>query len=185
MKRLPRSFYSQDTVDVAKDLLGKILVRRIGKNTISGMITETEAYGQSNDPASHAFRGITPRNRAMFEQVGHAYVYFTYGMHYCMNAVAYGKDMKAGAVLIRGIKPKKGISIMIKNRNISDLAHLANGPAKLTQAMNITKGQYGEDLTKESSIYILDNDIKPKIISNKRIGIRAATEKMWNFKLDI
>ena len=81
MSRPDRSFYLQDTVDVARQLLGKVLVRKIGNNTISGIITETEAYRHSDDPASHAYRGITPRNRVMFESVGHAYVYFTHGMY--------------------------------------------------------------------------------------------------------
>lgn len=182
MRRVPRSFYSQDTVVVAKELLGKILVRKIGRHALSGVIVETEAYGHRDDPASHAYRGITPRNQAMFGQVGHAYVYFTYGMHYCMNAVAYDKDNDAGAVLIRGIQPKDGIEIMMKNRRTENITNLANGPAKLTQAMKITKKQYGQDLTRESEIFILDNDIKPRIISKNRVGIRLATEKLWNFK---
>lgn len=183
MKRLPRDFYSQDTVKVAKCLLGKILVRKIRDQILSGIIVETEAYRYLDDPASHAHNGITPRNHVMFGKVGYSYVYFTYGMHYCVNVVAYSPQMKAGAVLIRAIQPQKGISMMIKNRGKEDLKILANGPAKLTQAMNITNDQYGKDLTKDSEIFILDNNVKIKIISGKRIGIRLATEKMWNFKV--
>ncbi len=104
--RLTREFYARNTVQVAKDLLGKTLVRRIGKKTISGIITETEAYRYRDDPASHAFRSMTERNKAMFGEVGHAYVYFTYGMYYCVNAVAKSKNFQAGAVLIRSLEPK-------------------------------------------------------------------------------
>src|SRR6478752_4307583 len=109
MKVLARSFYDRDTVDVARDLLGKILVRKINGNTISGVISETEAYRYKDDPASHTFGGMTERNKAMFGEVGKAYVYFTYGMHYCVNAVAHSDDYPAGAVLIRSLVPKNGI----------------------------------------------------------------------------
>ena len=100
---------------MAKELLGKSLVRKIGNHTISGIITETEAYRFSDDPASHAFRGMTERNKAMFSEVGR-HVYFTYRMYYCVNAVARSKNYQAGAVLIRAIKPERGIDIMTKNR---------------------------------------------------------------------
>jgi len=113
MKPLPRSFYSRDTVLVAKDLLGKTLVRKTGSKTISGIITETEAYRYKDDPASHAYRGKTERNKAMFGQVGRAYVYFTYGMYHCFNVVAKSQNYEAGAVLIRALYPKKGVNKMI------------------------------------------------------------------------
>lgn len=183
MKILPREFYRNDTVFVAKKLLGKKIIRKIGNFTLSGIITETEAYREQDDPASHAFRGITPRNQAMFGKVGCAYVYFTYGMHYCVNAVAYSPKKKAGAVLIRSILPEDGINTMIKNRGSVNVSQLTNGPAKLTQAMKITKLQYGHDLTKKSDLFIIDNDFKSKIFSDKRIGISVGTEKRWNFKL--
>jgi len=185
MKILPRTFYARNTVKVAKDLLGKTLVRKIGKKTISGIITETEAYRFQDDPASHAFSGITERNKVMFGQVGMAYVYFTYGMHYCVNAVARSSSYDAGAVLIRAIKPVKGIEYMIKNRGMDSLINLTNGPAKLTQAMKISKKQYGEDLTTVSSLHITDGIKTDKIISNSRIGIKKGNEKPWNFKLKI
>ena len=182
-KILPRTFYARNTVKVAKDLLGKTLVRKMGGKTISGIITETEAYRFKDDPASHAFRGLTKRNKVMFGQVGLAYVYFTYGMHYCVNAVARSNSYDAGAVLIRAIRPEKGIEYMFKNRGIDSLSNLTNGPAKLTQAMKISKTQYGEDLTRVSSLYITDGIKTEKIISNPRIGIKNGNEKLWNFKL--
>ena len=186
MNILPREFYERDTVVVAKDLLGKRLVSKINNQKISGIITETEAYRHKDDPASHAFRRITERNKAMFGEVGRSYVYFTYGIHYCFNIVAKNQKTKAGAVLVRGIKPEKGIQIMQKNRKITDIKNLANGPAKLTQALTITKKQYGLDLTKRSELYITEGITRPKRISaTPRIGIRLAAEKLWNFKIEI
>ncbi|MHA7646989.1 DNA-3-methyladenine glycosylase [Nitrosopumilus sp. S4] len=182
MNILPRDFYLQDTVTVAKNLLGKRLIRKIGRTEISGIIIETEAYKHKEDPASHAFRNITERNKAMFGQVGHSYVYFTYGMHYCFNVVARNSKTAAGAVLIRAIMPEKGIEKMIVNRKISDFKNLTNGPAKLTQALKITKEHYGVDLTKDSKLFITDG-VKPnKITKSSRVGIKEGTEKLWNFK---
>ena len=162
MSILPREFYLKNTVSVAKNLLGKRIVRKIGRREISGIITETEAYRHKDDPASHAFSKITDRNKIMFGDVGMAYVYFTYGMHYCFNVVARHPKIKAGAVLIRAIKPK------------------------LTQALEITKKYHGVDLTKHSKLFITEGIKKPeKIDSSPRIGIREATDKLWNFKIKI
>ena len=184
MTILPREFYSKNTVTVAKNLLGKKIIRTIGQNKISGIITETEAYRHNDDPASHAFRKITDRNKVMFEEVGFAYVYFTYGMYFCFNIVAKNPKTAAGAVLIRAIEPKNGIKIMQKNRGNPNLKNLTNGPAKLAQALDITKKHYGIDLTKKSELYITEG-IKPKkIISSPRIGITKAVEKLWNFKIN-
>jgi len=184
MKLLSRSFYERDTVRVAKDLLGKTLVRKYNGITISCVITETEAYRFNDDPASHAHRGMTKRNKAMFDQVGRAYVYFTYGKYYCVNAVARSKNFEAGAVLIRAIHPKQGVNLMIKNRKIKQLSNLSNGPAKLTQALKITKKQYGVDLTKFSELYITQGiQFHKKISSNHRIGIKKGIDKLWNFKI--
>jgi len=183
---LPREFYLQDTVTVAKNILGKRIIRKIGRCEISGIITETEAYRHKDDPASHAFRKITDRNKAMFGEVGMAYVYFTYGMHYCFNVVARHPKSAAGAVLIRAIEPEKGIKVMQENRNNANLKSLTNGPAKLTQALDINKEQYGMDLTKKSELFISEGIKKPKKISaSPRIGIREATDKLWNFKIEI
>ena len=185
MSILKRSFYAQDTVQVAQDLLGKILVRNISGNIVSGIIIETEAYRYNDDEASHSFRGMTERNKAMFGEVGRAYVYFTYGMHYCVNAVARSPDYPAGAVLIRSLVPQNGVDFMSRQRKISDVSNLTNGPAKLTQALKITKKEYGKDLTKRSTLYVIDG-IKVKkseIESRPRIGIKKATDKLWNFKI--
>jgi DNA-3-methyladenine glycosylase len=168
---------------VAKNLLGKKLVRKIGKAEVSGIITETEAYRHNDDPASHAFRKITERNKVMFGKVGMSYVYFTYGMHFCFNVTARNPETAAGAVLIRAIEPEKGIKIMQENRCSINLKNLTNGPAKLTQALAITKDHYGVDLTRKSTLYITDGVKPKKIEASPRIGIRDATEKLWNFKI--
>jgi len=151
-----------DTKQVAKALLGKTLVRKIGTQVLSGVITETEAYKGKNDPASHASRKKTERNKIMFGEVGVAYVYFTYGMHYCFNVVAKKENDKAGAVLIRAIQPQQGINHMIKNRKTDIISNLTNGPGKLTQAMQITLKQYNHDLTKNHHclLLIVKNQIK-------------------------
>ena len=185
MSNIPRKFYQQNTVTVAKKLLGKRIIRKIGRHEVSGIIIETEAYRYRDDPASHAFRKKTERNKAMFDDVGRAYVYFTYGMHYCFNVVARHPNTKAGAVLIRAIKPEKGIEIMLKNRKISDLKNLSNGPAKLAQALEITKKQYGVNLTNDSKLFITNGIKSKKITASSRIGIREATDKLWNFKIEI
>ena len=182
MKILSRSFYERDTVRVAKDLLGKILVRVNHDHLIAGRIVETEAY-RIDDPASHSYRGPTQANRAMFGQVGHAYIYFIYGNHYCLNAVARDEKHEAGGVLIRALEPLEGIELMEKFRHRSDLHTLTNGPGKLAQALHITKALYGTDLTKKGELFIAD---APKIASGDicavpRIGISKATDKLWRF----
>lgn len=185
MNILPREFYLENTVSVAKNLLGKKIVRKIGRVEMTGIITETEAYRHKDDPASHAFRNITKRNKIMFGEVGMAYVYFTYGMHYCFNVVARHPKSKAGAILIRAIDPEKGIKTMQKNRKIENLKNLTNGPAKLCQALEITKNHYGVDLTTDLKLFIIDGDRPKKIVSSSRIGIKEATDKLWNFKIKI
>ncbi|MDD9826363.1 MAG: DNA-3-methyladenine glycosylase [Thaumarchaeota archaeon] len=183
---LPRAFYSRDTVTVARDLLGRTLVRRAhgGRATMAGTIVETEAYRSSDDPASHARNGMTPRNRAMFGEVGRAYVYFTYGMHHCINAVARGPSRDAGAVLIRALAPTAGECIMAKNRRGCAARDVANGPAKLTQAMRITGELYGTDLTARGELYIAG--IAPprrRVARGPRVGIRRGLDLEWNFRL--
>ena len=168
---------------VAKELLGKKLTRKIGNYEISGTIIETEAYRHKDDPASHAFRNITDRNKVMFGEVGIAYVYFTYGMHHCFNVVAKKMKVPAGAVLIRGIIPEKGIKKMQENRNIKNLKNLTNGPGKLTQALEITKEHYGIDLTKKTEIYIEEGLEVKKIKKSTRVGIKNGKEMLWNFQI--
>ena len=183
MQNLPRSFYTQRTLTVAKELLGKIFVHKIGKNYLSGIIVETEAY-LFNDPASHAFRGLTERNKPMFNSGGFLYVYFTYGMHYCANVVTY-KEGIGEAVLIRAVEPLDGIEIMRANRNFKDFHHphnLTNGPAKFAQAFSLTKIHSGIDLCGKE-IFINEGNHIPKsnIVSTTRIGINSGMDKKWRF----
>ena len=185
MKTLPRKFYMNDTEQVARDLLGKVLVKKIGIQILSGVIIETEAYKGKNDPASHASRKKTERNKIMFGEVGFAYIYFTYGMHYCFNVVAKKQNDESGAVLIRAIQPQQGINQMIKNRKTDIISNLANGPGKLTQAMQITLKQYNHDLTKKSPLFIIDGKKPDKIIARPRIGIKIGIDKLWNFSYKI
>ena len=185
MDILPRRFYVSDTKKVARDLLGKTLVRKVGKRVLSGIIIETEVYKGKNDPASHSSRKKTERNKIMFGEVGRAYVYFTYGMHYCFNVVAKKEEDESGAVLIRAIQPIQGIKHMIKNRKTNVVSNLANGPGKLTQAMQITLKEYNLDLTKNSSLFIVDGEKPAKIIAKPRIGIKIGVDKLWNFSYKI
>jgi len=169
-------------VRVAKNLLGKLLVRRLGASVLEGMIVEVEAYRGNDDPASHAYGGITRRNRVMFGQPGHAYVYFTYGMHYCLN-VTTEPIGQPGAVLIRAAQPLSGIDRMMKERATRRIKDLANGPAKLTQAFDITKALNGYDLTLGKRLYIGegDNPEPMHVVSTSRIGITVGLEKPWRF----
>lgn len=181
MNILKRDFYEKSTLKVAQCLLGKILYYKSPEGTLSGKIVETEAYLQ-DDPACHASRGITPRNKVMFGPPGHAYVYFTYGMHYCFNVVTQ-KEGVGEAVLIRAVEPIRGIEIMKKNRGTENLRSLTNGPAKLCQAFGIDKKMNGVDLT-NGNLVILDSNEKPKIHRAPRIGIKNNAEKLWRFYTD-
>lgn len=179
MMILDRKFYSRDTTTVASDLLGKRLVRKLGDVILSGTITETEAYGHTDDPASHAYRKMTRRNAAMFGEVGRAYVYFTYGMHYCFNVVARPESSAAGAVLIRAILPDAGIDTMVQNRGREK--NLTDGPAKLAQALCITKNEYGVDLTIPGSLHIEDDQKPQRVVVRPRVGVKDT--RMWNYSI--
>ncbi len=174
-----RDFYLQDTISAARAVLGKIVVHKTEAGIVSGRIMETEAYLR-DDPACHASRGMTARNQVMFGPPGHAYVYFTYGAHYCMNFVTQPRGVPE-AILIRALEPIEGIEIMMGNREKDRLEDLCSGPGKLTQAMGIGRDLNGEDLLGDR-LYILDDgmDIGP-IVSRPRIGIREAVDELWRF----
>lgn len=178
----PRSFYARDTVEVARDVLGKKLIRVLAGQQLEAIIVETEAYRHADDPASHAYRGKTKRTEVMFGPVGHAYVYFIYGNWYCLNVVARDHDQPAGAVLIRAVEPLTGIAFMQKKRNTQSLTLLTNGPGKLTQALQITKRQNGIDMTKKGQLYITDTGKQDlQIAKTGRIGISQARDMHWRF----
>jgi DNA-3-methyladenine glycosylase len=184
---LKSSFYARSTELVAESLLGKTLVRLISNASsklerLSGMIVETEAYGFKNDAASHAYRGLTSRNAAMFGDVGRAYVYFTYGSQYCINVSARSNELRAGAVLMRALQPLEGIDTMKSLRRTDDVLSLTSGPGKITQALGITKLLNGEDMTDSESRLHIEDGINPlAIVTTKRIGISQALDKKWRF----
>jgi len=185
LKKLPRSFYTRPTLLVAKDLLGKIIVRRVGRTILSGKIVEVEAYLGAKDPASHAYRGKTKRNEVMFHEGGLLYVYFTYGMHFCANVVTGKKDI-GEAVLIRAIEPLVGVEAMKRNRGAAEKrlteVNLTNGPAKLCQALGIERKENGTDLLGDK-IFLTDGESMSKsdIGTSVRIGITQGRDKRWRF----
>ena len=178
---LPRAFYERDTVDVARDLLGKILTH----GGISGRIVETEAYLGIGDAAAHTAHGITPRTRVIFGHPGHAYVYFIYGMYHCLNLVAEPENV-AGCVLIRAIEPLAGLDRIRKRRpGIKRDEDLANGPGKLTRAFGITIRQNGADVTRGPiTVHDPEADVPFRIGVSQRIGITKSPELPLRFFIE-
>ena len=178
--RLERDFYQQNVLKLAKGLLGKIFVRMDNGKRLSGMIVETEAYLGIPDKAAHTVAGKrTPRNESMWQDGGTLYVYFTYGMHHCMNVVAQKADEPV-AVLIRGLEPIDGIEIMYPRRKAAKKDHqLCSGPAKLCQALHINREQNGADITCDKTLWIEDHNLKiprKSISTGPRIGVSYAQE---------
>jgi DNA-3-methyladenine glycosylase len=170
---LPREFYARDTVEVARGLLGTILLH----GGAAGRIVEVEAYLGLDDLAAHASRGVTDRTRVLFGPPGHAYVYFIYGMHECLNLVAEPEG-KPGCVLIRALEPLAGIAEMKKRRPAArSVEDLASGPGKLTAALAITRRLYGADVTR-GSLTVRGCVSSPpfEIATTPRIGIRHCSE---------
>jgi DNA-3-methyladenine glycosylase len=175
--KLPRAFYLQDTVTVARYLLGCVLWRRIDGLLLAARIVETEAYLGANDAASHARRGLrSARNESMYLEGGHAYVYFTYGMHWCLNVVTQEEDI-AEAVLLRAAEPVRGVPEMRERRPKAKRDYdLMNGPGKLCAALAIDKGLDGESL-RGTRLYITKRDIDvddANIAVSTRIGVEGA-----------
>lgn len=179
-RRLPRSFYERDPLELAPDLLNKVLVH----DGRAGRIVEVEAYRGADDPASHAYRGMTPRTATMFGPPGRLYVYFTYGMHWCANVVGAEPGV-AGAVLLRAIEPMHGIEAMRRSRpRARREVDLTNGPAKLCQALGIDGGHDGADLAdRRDVVALLDDETDPPTdpCIGARIGISVAVDRPWRF----
>jgi DNA-3-methyladenine glycosylase len=180
-KKLSKTFYIRPAQKVAKDLIGKIICRKKGNDLLSGIIVEAEAYPGKFDPASHSFIGKTKRNSALFDEGGKAYVYFTYGNHFCFNVVS-GLKNQGNGVLIRAVEPLEGIEIMSKNRKIKDIFELTNGPGKLAKAFDIDGILDGEDLCGEV-IFLAEpvSNKSYKVLSSKRIGISRNVDKLYRF----
>jgi DNA-3-methyladenine glycosylase len=175
---LTRSFFGRDVLQVARELVGCTLIA----NGAGGVIVETEAYN-SDDPACHAYRGMTDRNRVMFGPPGRAYVYFTYGMHYLFNIVCEQKGDPAG-VLIRALEPTIGIEAMRRRRSpVTSMAELTNGPAKITQALAIGPEMYGKPVYRGAlKVYPRTTELQRiRIEATPRIGIRVGTRRKWRF----
>jgi DNA-3-methyladenine glycosylase len=202
---LPREFYNRDPIIVGRQLLGKLLIRREGRKLLAGRIVEDEAYLGTADPAAHAYSGRTPRNAVLFGPPGHAYVYFIYGNHYCLNVSCMPEGVGEG-VLLRAMEPVAGIEAMAEARGIS-LATLAptpgagagrtnsllapsrlrlisSGPGRMSQALGITRERdNAKDLTsRQSDLWFADDGYRPeKIIATRRIGIRKAVDEPLRF----
>lgn len=174
-----QSFYGRHTVSVARDLLGYKLVHRSPEGMTAGLIVETEAYLQG-DPACHANRGMTPRNRPMFGPPGHAYVYFIYGLYFCFNVVS-GPVGVGEAVLIRALEPQDGIELMQQRRGRTKISELCSGPAKLVQAMGIGRQHNNLDLTGEVLFIVGPGQIPQAITATTRIGIKLGQELPLRF----
>ncbi|HXT54239.1 MAG TPA: DNA-3-methyladenine glycosylase [Candidatus Eisenbacteria bacterium] len=171
--KLPRAFYQQSTIDVAKQLLGKYLVRQHAEGLTVGRIVETEAYVGPQDLACHASKGRTARTEVMFGPAGHAYVYFIYGFYYMLNLVTERQDHPA-AVLIRAAEPVTGLDLMKARRRLEKLRDLASGPGKLCQAFAIDRSLNGADLC-DGILYIEDHgEPQPKFQATPRIGVDYA-----------
>ncbi|MCX7607648.1 MAG: DNA-3-methyladenine glycosylase [Anaerolineales bacterium] len=184
---LPRDFYLQPTLKVARDLLGMRLMRLLDGHLLAGIILETEAYIGQEDLGCHARSGRTPRNAVMFGPPGHAYVYFTYGMHWCLNAVTEAEGF-AAAVLIRAIEPIEGVEIIRARRNGRDTF----GPAKVTKALGIDGSLNGADLCNPASgLWIERGQAIPEeaVLTGPRIGLNHVPEPWksipWRFRVKV
>jgi DNA-3-methyladenine glycosylase len=180
LSKLHREFYNRPTLQVAIELLGKILIYENDGQKLGGRLVEVEAYISENDPACHACRGKTPRNEIMYGDPGYLYVYFTYGNHHMLNIVTEKQGFPA-AVLLRGMEPLYGINQMIKNRSAEKLTEIASGPGKMAQALGITTEQKGLDVT-GSRFYIADDkSATGQIWQSPRIGLTDGKDKLWRF----
>ena len=188
MHRLTKGFYERDAVTVARDLIGCVFVHRVPEGTLAVRLVETEAYRGEHDPGSHGFRGVTPRTRTMFGPPGRLYVYFTYGMHWCVNVVC-GPEGTCEAVLLRAGEPLEGVEVMRENRNgIENDRLLASGPARLAQAMAISKPNDGDSLLRGGSFYCARDGVTEglhsgQIAQTPRIGLAVGRgdEIPWRF----
>jgi DNA-3-methyladenine glycosylase len=182
-RRLPRSFFARPSIEVAPELLGRVLVRTLEDGTrLAARLVEVEAYEQG-DPASHSFKGRpTARTQVMFGPPGRLYVYFTYGQHFCSNVVT-GPDGIGSAVLLRAAEPLDGLEVMAANRGIDDVRLLCSGPARLTQAFCIARAENGIDLVRDPSLGLRSGiALAPRAVARStRVGVNVGGERPWRF----
>jgi DNA-3-methyladenine glycosylase len=203
---IPRKFFARPSVEVAPDLLGSVLEHETADGLVAVELTEVEAYAGRSDPASHAYRGKTARNAVMFGPPGHAYVYFTYGMHFCVNVVCLGEEGSASAVLLRAGRVIAGEELACARRTRGTTAiaprDLARGPARLCQALGIDRSQNGADMVSAGSplrmlsgagnparsALLASGDGHPatqrRIVTGPRVGVSSAAEIPWRFWYD-
>jgi DNA-3-methyladenine glycosylase len=183
IKTLSQSFFDRPTLEIAPEILGKYIVFNSPFGKLSARIVEVEAYIDQDDPACHAARGKTKRNEVMFGEPGYSYIYFIYGMHYCLNFVTEQKG-KAAALLLRAAEPCEGMEIIIKNspqKIITKPSRLLSGPGKFCRAFGLTREQNRVDLS-DSLLYLEDRlESKVRVERSNRIGIRLAKDKLWRF----
>jgi DNA-3-methyladenine glycosylase len=184
-------FFNRDPAIVGRELLGKLLIRREGRKLLAGRIVEDEAYLGADDPAAHAFAGLTPRNAVLFGPPGHAYVYFIYGNHYCLNVSCMPEGVGEG-VLLRAMEPVFGLERMALARGLelpaaprtSQLRLLSSGPGRMSEALDITRVRdNNKDLTsRRSDLWFADDGYRPsRIAATPRIGIKKAVERPLRF----
>lgn len=172
-----------NSVTAAKELLGFELVHHTPAGDNGGIIIETEPY-QQDDEASHSFRGMTKRTEPMFKEAGTIYMYFIYGMHWCINIVT-GPKGHGEAVLIRALRPTIGLDLMRMYRNVNDIKRLTNGPGSLVQALALPPSYYGQKITTTKLELIPPANTKFGIKVSTRIGIKKATDKPWRFYIEL
>jgi DNA-3-methyladenine glycosylase len=183
--RLPRSFFARPSLDVARDLLGRNLVRTLPDGTrLVARLVEVEAYRQ-DDPASHSYRGRTARTDVMFGPPGHLYVYFTYGMHFCMNVVT-GRDGEGSAVLLRAAEPLEGVEEMARRRGVANPRLLLAGPARMCEAFGVSREHNGLDLADGDAMHVVRGaPVRGgRVLAGPRVGITAAVDQPWRFVVE-
>ena len=180
IRRIHRSELPEDTVELSRFLIGKVVVRELPAGRISGRIVETEAY-PPGDPAGHHFRGPTPRIRSMYLAPGHVYVFFNYGAHFMLNVVSERPET-AAAILIRALEPLEGIEIMQRHRKTTELLDLTRGPGRLAQALQIDRRHDGVDLCADEKLWLgaIDRPVG-RIGKSARIGITHAADRLLRF----
>ena len=190
--RLDRAFFERPVLSVAPDLLGCVVTTHSGRGPVSVRLVEVEAYDGLDDPGSHAYRGETPRNRVMFGAAGHVYVYFTYGMHWCMNLVC-GPVGRASAVLLRAGEVVDGAELVRERRGGVRDRDLARGPARLCQALGIAAPHNGLDALDPRSPFMVrggdtnGSDVSPprrEVARGPRVGLRLASDRPWRFWIE-
>ena len=190
---LTREFFNRDPAIVARELLGKLLIRREGRSLLAGRVVENEAYLGNDDPAAHAFAGQTARNAVLFGPPGHAYVYFIYGNHYCLNVSCMPEGQGEG-VLFRALEPVFGIETMARERGVelalsprpAQLRLISSGPGRMSEALGITRQRdNGKDLTSaKSDLWLADDGFRPqRILATPRVGITKAVEQPLRFSI--